>query len=102
MGGPLYSGEPFKRRHEEQIKLVTSFDWIDFDALSEVRACVVSSFEEAKERALTDDARIAAIADSVEARVAALQQLAQEHAPSQDSAEDDVEENVAADYTPKM
>lgn len=94
--------KPFKRRHEEQIKLVTSFDWIDFDALSEVRACVISSFEEAKERVLTDDTRIAAIADSVEARVAALQQLAQAHAPSQDSAEDDVEENVAADYTPKM
>ena len=81
---------------------MTSFDWIDFDALSEVRACVVSSFEEAKEHALTDDARIEAIADSAEARVAALQQLAQAHAPSQDSAEDDVEENVAADYTPKM
>ena len=36
--GQILSGKdveckPFKRRHEDQIKLVTSFDWIDFDAL---------------------------------------------------------------------
>ena len=28
--------KPFKNSHEEQIKLVSSFDWINFDALKDV------------------------------------------------------------------
>ena len=32
--GSRISGKPFKNSHEEQIKLVTSFDWLNLNALA--------------------------------------------------------------------
>ena len=47
--------------------------------------------------------RIRAIADGVQRRIENLSHLAMNHAPVQDtSTEDDVEEDIAEDYTPKM
>ena len=50
-----------------------------------------------------DERRVRAIGDSVERRVEHLAQLIQTQNPMrEDSTEDDVEENIAEDYGPKM
>ena len=95
--------KPFKNHHTEQLKLVTDFDWIDFDRLSDVDELIsgVLSCEEAAD--YIDEGRIHAITEGVQRRIAHLQELAMTQAPRQlDTTEDDVREEVAADYAPKM
>lgn len=41
--------KPFKRTHEEQLKLVTSFDWIDFAWLNESLAEIQNVLDQAGE-----------------------------------------------------
>ena len=89
--------------HAEQLKLVTDFDWIDFDRLSDVDELISSvlSCEEAAD--YIDEGRIHAITESVQRRIGHLQELAMTQMPRQlDTTEDDVREEVAADYAPKM
>ena len=95
--------KPFKNHHAEQLKLVTDFDWIDFDRLSDVDELISSvlSCEEAAD--YIDEGRIHAITESVQRRISHLQELAMTQTPRQlDTTEDDVREEVAADYAPKM
>ena len=95
--------KPFKNHHAEQLKLVTDFDWIDFDRLSDVDELISSvlSCEEAAD--YIDEGRIHAITESVQRRIGHLQELAMTQTPRQlDTTEDDVREEVAADYAPKM
>ena len=95
--------KPFKNHHAEQLKLVTDFDWIDFDRLSDVDKLIfgVLSCEEAAD--YIDEGRIHAITESVQRRIGHLQELAMTQTPQQlDTTEDDVREEVAADYAPKM
>lgn len=95
--------KPFKKHHEEQLKLVSSFEWIDFERLSDVRKLITESLAVDGAVDYIDDARIKAIADTVEKRIQHLEQLAMDHKPVQAvSTEDDVEENIAEDYSPKM
>lgn len=97
--------KPFKKHHEEQLKLVSDFSWIDFERLKDVRQLIISvlSAEEAKD--YIDEHRIMAIADSVESRIQRLEHLAmkQGYGSSQisqmDCANDDVEENTARSYS---
>lgn len=96
--------KPFKKHHAEQLKLVSSFEWIDFDRLRDVGEIItdVLSTEQAKE--LIDENRISAIAEAAERRIQSLEAFAMVHdspVPT-DSTEDDVEVDVAEDYTPKM
>ena len=95
--------KPFKNHHAEQLKLVTDFDWIDFDRLSDVDELISSvlSCEEAAD--YIDEGRIHAITESVQRRIGHLQELAMTQTPRQlDTTEDDVREEVAADHAPKM
>ena len=95
--------KPFKNHHAEQLKLVTDFDWIDFDRLSDIDELISSvlSCEEAAD--YIDEGRIHAITESVQRRIGHLQELAMTQTPRQlDTTEDDVREEVAADYAPKM
>lgn len=94
--------KPFKNHHAEQLKLVSDFSWIDFDKLQDV--------SELTERVLTsegaedymDESRIQAIKEAVKRRVRDLAQLAASQVSVQTySTEDDVEENIAADYALK-
>lgn len=94
--------KPFKRRHNEQIKLVTSFDWIDFSKLSDAGDMVREVFSDPQATELISENRKEAIAQMVERHIESLQTIAESHAPQEDHAEDDVEENVAEDYIPKM
>lgn len=96
--------KPFKRHHEEQLKLVTSYDWIPFENLVDVKEmiCEVLSDEQAQE--FMDERRIMAIADSVENRIQKLKKIAVDVSGKtvninvQNSTQDDVEKNIAEDY----
>lgn len=93
--------KPFKKHHDEQLKLVTDFTWIDFSRLSDVgdRIREVFSSEQTVER--VGEKRIDAIAESVTRRIELLQDLAQTYKATEVTTEDDVEENIAAEYTQK-
>ena len=94
--------KPFKRRHEEQLKLVTSFDWIDFSKLSDAGDMVREVFSDPQAKELISENRKEAIAQMVERHIESLQTIAESHAPQEDHEEDDVEENIAEDYTQKL
>lgn len=94
--------KPFKRRHDEQVKLVTSFDWIDFSKLSDAGDIVREVFSDPRAKELISENRKEAIVQMVERHIESLQTIAESHTPREDSTEDDVEENVAEDYIPKM
>ena len=96
------ASKPFKRRHDEQIKLVTSFDWIDFSKLYDAGDMVRDVFSDPRAKELISENRKEAIAQMVERHIESLQTIAESHAPQEDSTEDDVEENIAEDYIPKM
>ncbi len=88
--------KPFKKTHGEQIKLVTDFGWIDFDSLrgvgDDIRAVLAGAGEYA------DEARCEAIVSSVEKRIGLLAELAQTQWVQEDNSEQDVTEDVAAEY----
>lgn len=94
--------KPFKRRHDEQVKLVTSFGWIDFSKLSDAGDMVREVFSDPRAKELISENRKEAIVQMVERHIESLQTIAESHTPREDSTEDDVEENVAEDYIPKM
>ena len=68
--------KPFCSRHEEQLKLVTDFSWIDFDRLSDVRRLIENTFSSGAAREFIDESRACAIADTVEVRISFLKSLA--------------------------
>ena len=90
--------KPFKKHHDEQLKLVSSFDWIDFDALSDVPEIItrILSYEQAAD--YMDEKRIRTICDLTEQRIRNLEVFAKSHSKQVLSTDDDVKENIAADY----
>ena len=95
--------KPFKNHHEEQLKLVSDFRWIDFDRLEDVDGLIEGVLTEKGTEEYMDESRIRAITGSVRRRIGNLFQIAMSQAPAREpSTADDVEENVAADYAPKM
>ena len=94
--------KPFKNHHAEQLKLVSDFSWIDFDRLEDVGELIESVLTAEGAEDYMDEIRIRAITGSVKRRIGNLSQLAMSQTPVQEhSTEDDVEENIAADYAPK-
>lgn len=103
--GQILSGKnveckPFKKTHEEQLKLVSSFDWIDFQALTGLDEDIRKVFENAEE--YIDETRINAIISSVENRIEQVQSFAMSHQQRTDNIEEDVAEDIAEEYTPKI
>lgn len=94
--------KPFKKRHAEQIKLVSDFSWIDFEKLADIGGVIKDTFSDERARERVGEGRIAAIADSVKIRIERLAGIAQAHTSVEMTTEDDVEENIAEDYTPKL
>ena len=96
--------KPFKKHHAEQLKLVSSFDWIDFENLKDVESMITAVLSDEKNGEFIDESRISAIASAAVGRVRTLREIALTHAPNlaEITTEDDVEENIAEDYTPKM
>lgn len=96
--------KPFKKHHAEQLKLVSSFDWIDFNRLTDVEKMVAAVLADEKIKDFVDEGRKTAISAAVGKRIQILKDIAGTHCPlvSQITTEDDVEEDVAEDYTMKM
>lgn len=95
--------KPFKNHHEEQLKLVSDFSWIDFDRLSDIRELIVETLSSDGAREYMGESRIEAIADAAQQRLQQVQELSVMQKQTQtDSVEDDVIKDIAEDYTPKM
>ncbi len=95
--------KPFKNHHCEQLKLVSDFGWIDFESLSDVSGVIKEVLSSDGAEEYIDESRINAITDGVEKRIEMLRQLALFERPVQaDTAEDDVAEDIAEDYTMNM
>lgn len=95
--------KPFKKHHEEQLKLVSSFDWVKFDRLSDVEELITDTFAMGDASDYIDESRVSAIVDTVKKRIRQVEELAMTHTQAETrSTEDDVEENVAESYGPRM
>lgn len=95
--------KPFKNHHSEQLKLVSDFGWIDFESLSDVGEVIKEVLSSDGAEEYIDESRINAITDGIEKRIEMLRQLAFSERPVQaDTAEDDVAEDIAEDYTMNM
>lgn len=94
--------KPFKNHHAEQLKLVSSFDWIDFDKLADVKELIADVLSADGAAEYIDENRIRAITNAVQRRIDNLLQLTFAHTPAEITTEDDVEEDIAENYTPKM
>lgn len=96
--------KPFKKHHDRQLGLVLSFDWLDFDALADMGALIRDTLSDRQAMDFVGSDRVEAIVETAERRVRFLQNLVLHQQPSGaiSSTQDDVEENIAQDYTPKM
>lgn len=88
--------KPFKKTHEDQLKLVTSFAWIDFHQLTGLEDELRSIFDQAGE--YMDTARKDAVCTSVMRRIERLMALTQTHQTAIDHTAEDVAQDEAADY----
>ena len=88
--------KPFKKIHQDQLRLVTSFDWLDLSKLDGVDQDIRVVFAGAEE--FIDKERVEAIVASVNQRVQLLATFILTQQPQVDSTENDVERNVAAEY----
>lgn len=96
--------KPFKNHHEEQLKLVSSFEWLDFNKLKDVRELVAEVLSADGAADYIDENRIQAISDAVQRRIDKLHEITMTHQPltAEIGTGDDVEEDIAEDYGPKM
>ena len=92
--------KPFKRTHQDQLRLVTSFDWLDLSKLGGIDRDIREVFAGAEE--FIDKERVEAIVASVNQRIQMLETFILTQQPQVDSTENDVERNVAAEYTMKL
>ena len=90
--------KPFKRHHDEQLKLVSSFDWIDFAALADIREIITDVLSDERAADYMDAKRTSVICDLAEQRVQNLEKIAKSAVRHTITADDDVKENIAADY----
>lgn len=102
-GGKNIVCKPFKNHHEEQLKLVSSFDWLNFDSLADVGELIQKNLTCDGAEEYIDQGRIDAITESIEQRIQTLKELVMGRNERQaNSMDDDVQENVAETYGPKM
>ena len=99
--------KPFKNHHIEQLRLVQSFDWLDLSKLDDIEDVIREIFSQDTDGNYIDEYRINTVVDSVKRRIHNLEQIIRERQTESfvhdhTSSEDDVEENVAEDYSPKM
>lgn len=88
-----------QKTHFEQLKLVTSFDWIDFDALKNIDNEILGILNDA-DKNLIDDARKQKIISSINQRIEYINNLALKKTwQANDDINEDVENDIAEDYT---
>lgn len=91
--------KPFKKTHEEQLKLVTSFDWLDFGRLTGIEDDIRQVLDQAGD--YMDEARKSAITTAFSSRLESLTVLSQIQR-TVDEISMDVEHDTAQNYGPKM
>ena len=84
-----------------------SFDWLDLSKLDDIEDVIREIFSQDTDGNYIDGYRINTVVDSVKRRIHNLEQIIRERQTESfvhdhTSSEDDVEENVAEDYSPKM
>jgi len=90
--------KPFKKNHEEQLKLVSSFDWIDFERLKGSEREIKSVFDQAGE--YMDMHRKEAIISAYMTRLGRLLEIANMQTQVDDISQD-AERDTAQDYRMK-
>lgn len=98
--------KPFKNHHIEQLRLVTSFDWLDLSKLADVEAVIRETLSLDTDETYIDEHRIDAIVNAVKRRLQNLEQVIKERRTdsfehNSMSMDDDVAENIAEDYSGK-
>ena len=84
--------KPFKKNHEDQLKLVKSFDWLDLErlegTLDDIRKLFVGSL-------YIDEARRTRIIEVLQIRIQKLKDHIKNHQKNYDDIKADVQENIA-------
>ena len=98
--------KPFKNHHLEQLQLVRSFDWLDLSKLADVEDVIRKILSLDTDENYIDEYRINAVVNAVKRRLQNLEQIIKERQTNSfvrdnTSTEDDVEKNIAEDYTRK-
>ena len=91
--------KPFKKRHDEQIKLVSSFDWIDFSKLQGAGDIIREVFADPRAQELIGEDRQEAIVQMVKRHIETLHALAERHTQQEDHVSNDLKEDIAEDYS---
>lgn len=89
--------KPFKDAHKDQIKLVTSFDWIDFPKLDGLGDEIREIFSAEQAKPYIDEKRCDAIIEMIEQNIECIRKLAQSQpdGKSADRQGNDVMQDVA-------
>lgn len=92
--------KPFKKHHEAQLKLVSSFDWIDFSSLDGIGEVIREILSDSDANEYMEENRIRVIAQMTDRRIEHLRALAGsvDHRQTIDT-EDDVDRDIAASYS---
>jgi len=96
MSGKNIECKPFKKSHDEQLKLVTSFDWIDFSKLKGIDKDIRKIFDQAGE--YMDEVRKNAVISSIMNRIINLETISKRKVCVVDNASDDVFGNFSKTY----
>lgn len=67
--------KPFKKSHEEQLNLVSSLDWLDLSALSDIRNIIFQTLSDKQASDYMEEKRIGTICDLAEQRIEHLRKL---------------------------
>ena len=82
---------------------MTDFSWIDFDQLGDVHDLIVETLSAEGTEEFIVEERIEIIAESVLTRIEHVRELSMAQIIAEtDSLKDDVQENIAEDYSPRM
>lgn len=99
LSGSSIECKPFKKSHAEQLKLVSSFDWVDFTALQNADEMIRNVFAEALQYSeAIDESRVNAIAASVKKHVSEVQTVAMQRQTTIDDVSLDLETDIAENY----
>lgn len=74
--------KPFKKTHNEQLQLVTSFDWIEFSKINGIDDEISALLSEKKTLSYIEEARRDAITELVSDRIRRLERFALDHTKS--------------------
>lgn len=92
--------KPFKKTHGEQLRLVSSFDWIDFSKLNGIENEILDILCDDKAVQYVEVERARAIAAEIRKRIDMLEKFAAAYTHNNDtsSRDGDVEQDIAARY----